>query len=494
MSLITVDEAIRGALLVVGGGAAGMFTLAAPGSALWLIPAALTAGGMALTVPEVREEVLPLLSDATRQARALLPDRKPDRAAQAAPAASAGAEQRRSSPRPAAARQADRQADQGRPVQAEAAPLPPAAWSRILNENPDQAPHALIVGPSGAGKTTFTAAVLGARPGAAVVLSPKVNPGNWRGAELVTLDDEGDYGPIAEALADLEAEKRRRIRLLRTAGADALAPLTVVLDELPELLRFVPETGPFVVSLSSIGRELKMRLVAITTRADALGVKGWRASEGNFVRVDLDRSRTAVLHDGISPEPLPLDLGPVKATAQAARLRPWRAPSAAAPAAERTPTPAPADLLADLLAAPVESVTTASGRAGNAFDEQGVTVTVTGAAGNGNGHAASVTAASGRAGNAPVVNVYARAVSAPAPAPGGRRRPRGSRFDARRRRLAAEAARQRADLTRMYAEARTSGKYPSFRQAYAALGGNRAEALAAWQAAGGRGEEGTHRA
>jgi hypothetical protein len=490
MSLITVDEAIRGALLVVGGGAAGMFTLAAPGSALWLIPAALTAGGMALTVPEVREEVLPILSDATRQARALLPDRKPDRAAQAAPAASnvapTGATPAHSTPAPST------------PQKARPGSLPPAAWSRILNENPDQAPHALIVGPSGAGKTTFTAAFLGARPGAAVVLSPKVNPGNWRGAELVTLDDDGSYGPIAEALAALETEKRRRIRLLRTEGADALAPLTVVLDELPELLRFVPETGPFVVSLSSIGRELKMRLVVLTTRADALGVKGWRASEGNFVRVDLDRSRTAVLHDGISPAPLPLDLGPVKATAQAARLQPWRAapeaPEATSGSVTTTGPLDPADLLADLLAAPVESVTGASGRGGNALDQQGVTVTVTGADGTGTGHAASVTGASGRAGNGPVVNVYARAVSAPAPAPGGRRRPRGSRFDARARRLAAEAARQRADLTRMYAEARTSGKYPSFRQAYAALGGNRAEALAAWQAASGRGEEGTHRA
>jgi hypothetical protein len=92
MSLMTVDEAIRGALLLIGGGAAGMFTLAAPGSALWLIPAALTAGGMALTVPEVREEVLPLLSDATRHARALLPDRKAAaRAAQGRPAARSAA-------------------------------------------------------------------------------------------------------------------------------------------------------------------------------------------------------------------------------------------------------------------------------------------------------------------------------------------------------------------------------------------------------------------
>jgi hypothetical protein len=485
MPLITAEEAARLAVLIVGGGAAGMFTLAAPGTALWLIPAALTAGGMALTVPEVREEVLPLLSDATRQARALLPDRKPDRAAQAAPAASSAA--------PTGATPAPSTPAPSTPQKARPGSLPPAVWLRALNDEPDQAPHALIVGPSGAGKTTFTAAVLGARPGAAVVLSPKVNPGNWRGAELVTLDDDGSYGPIAEALADLEAEKRRRIRILRTEGADALAPLTVVLDELPELLRFVPETGPFVVSLSSIGRELKMRLVAITTRADALGVKGWKASEGNFVRVDLDRSRTAVLHDGTAP-PVPLDLGPITETARAARLRPWRAPSAPAPATERTPTPAPADLLADLLAAPVESVTAASGRGGNAFDEQGVTVTVTGASGNGNGNAASVTTASGRPGNAPVVNVYARAVSAPAPAPGGRRRPRGSRFDARRRRLAAEAARQRADLTARYAEARTSGRYTSFRAAYAELGGNRAEALAAWQAASGRGEEGTHRA
>jgi hypothetical protein len=476
MSLMTVDEAIRGALLLIGGGAAGMFTLAAPGSALWLIPAALTAGGMALTVPEVREEVLPLLSDATRHARALLPDRKAAaRAAQGRPAARSaaptGATPTPSTPAPST------------PQKARPGSLPPAVWLRALNDEPDQAPHALVIGPSGAGKTTFTTAALGARPGAAVVLSPKVNPGNWSGAELVTLDDDGSYGPIAEALAALETEKRRRIKVLRTHGAEALQPMTVVLDELPELIRFVPDAGPFVVSMSSIGRELKMRLVVLSTRADALGVKGWKASEGNFVRVDLDRNRNAVLHDGITPEPLPLDLGLVKATAQAARLQPWRAaPEAPEATSGSVTTTGPldlSDLLADLLAAPVESVTTASGRPGNAPGAQGVTVTVPNADGNGNGNAA-------------VVNVYAHATSAPAP-PGGRKRTQGRRFDARRRRLAAQAARQRSDVARMYAEARTAGRYTSFRAAYADLGGNRAEALAAWQAAGRRGEEGTHR-
>lgn len=38
-------------------------------------------------------------------------------------------------------------------------------WSFPLNEQPDHAPHALLVGPSGAGKTMFTRALLACRTG-----------------------------------------------------------------------------------------------------------------------------------------------------------------------------------------------------------------------------------------------------------------------------------------------------------------------------------------
>ena len=71
------------------------------------------------------------------------------------------------------------------------------------------------------------------RGGRAIVLSPKVNPSNWRGAEIVTLDDAGGYADISQALADIEQEKRDRIGKLRRG--EPLEPLTIVYDEIGEM-------------------------------------------------------------------------------------------------------------------------------------------------------------------------------------------------------------------------------------------------------------------
>lgn len=239
-------------------------------------------------------------------------------------------------------------------------------WLSAVNDEPDRAPHTLIIGPTGAGKTTMACAALGDRPDRTVVISPKVNGGNWRGAEVITLDDDGTYEPIHQTLLDLEQEKRDRIVTLRKRGADALKPMTIVLDETPELVRFVPKAGDFIGSMSSIGRELKMRLVVISTssRVKDLGIEGRGAALENFIRVDLDRDRRATIDDGIRKMALPTK--EVQARAKGARLRPWRGeelPETVTHAEQLPlPTPRPAtqtttnlalppdDLLASLLA------------------------------------------------------------------------------------------------------------------------------------------------
>jgi hypothetical protein len=219
-------------------------------------------------------------------------------------------------------------------------------WLQTINDDPDRAPHAIIIGPTGAGKTTMACAALGARPDRTVVISPKVNAGNWRGAEVITLDDDGTYLPIRQTLKDLEQEKRDRIVTLRKRGAEALEPLTVVLDETPELVRFAPEAGNFMSSMSSIGRELKMRLLVLSTssRVKDLGIEGRGAALDNFVRVDIDRDRRAILDDGIRAINVPT--AEIVSQAQRARLRPWRGALEPEPAQAAVPD----NLLADLLA------------------------------------------------------------------------------------------------------------------------------------------------
>lgn len=454
----------------VWGALGGLAVASAPGSPLWVLPGLGLLAHMAIDErPELVTGAWPLLTTGAQRARAALP-------AVAWQLPGVRAEER---PQAGTARRDSRataQRDGTGP-----------GWLRTLNDEPDRAPHALIVGPSGAGKTTFACATLSAREGATVVLSPKVNPGNWAGAEVISLDDDGTYAPIAEALAALDLEKRRRIVTLRREGAQALTPLTVVLDELPELVENVRGAGPFAVSLGGIGRELKMRLVCLSTRDEALNIRGWKASQGNFVRVTLDRDRRGALDDGVAVAPItaPAAWGRM---AEQAQLRPWRAAQAdtappqvaaealAPTAAPSAPSAAPALDLAELLGGLLaEDVPSASGRPGNA---PAVPVTVPAGDGNRNGNGAAVSVGTGP-GNGPAVTVYAQAWG-----PGAGRRPtRGRGLDVRRRRQLAEAKRKESELAAAYAEARARG-VPSFRAAYAELGGNRDKALAAWQAAG----------
>jgi hypothetical protein len=194
-----------------------------------------------------------------------------------------------------------------------------------------------------------------------VVLTPKVSPGAWRGAEVITLSDELSYAPLADALNDLQTEAKQRSLALRRG--ELLEPMTVVLDELPELAAEIPGAGKFAVRLSRWGRELGMRQIVIATSDEALNIPGWAATRSNYARVELgkptqDGTRPATLDDGACRRSL--DLGNVKGGAERAQLRPWRAAAGVshAPAEGATtrlvPAPSrravPADEAATLLA------------------------------------------------------------------------------------------------------------------------------------------------
>lgn len=492
MSLITAEELARGLLIGTFGGAAGLCTVAFPGSALWLLPAGLAVGGCALTVPEVRAEVAralpalpaplrPALGELLHAPRAALARLQPPQAAHAPRRAQGGAS-------PAGA------------------PLRPRQWLEAVNDRPDDNPHLTVVGPSGSGKTTFVSAALGKRPGRVVVLTPKVSPGAWRGAEVVTLDDDLSYAPLAEALDALQIEAKRRSLALRRG--EPLEPLTVVLDELPELAAEIPGAGKFAVRLSRWGRELGMRQVVLATSDDALNIPGWAATRSNYVRVELGRpaadgTRPAILDDGVSRAPL--ELGGVKKGAERAQLRPWRgedgvtrAPAEGVTTALAPVTPvAPAQivdlsyLLDGLLAEPVPS---ASGR-----KDTPVTVPVPVTHGTVTDTGAvtpppSVSLQLGGSAGQFTVNLTARAEVAtpPAPAPvrqrvGRRRRgPGRPGLDVRRRRGFAQAATSdthKAELQAAYAARKAAGL--SYRKSFAELGGSSEETRAWWRAAAG---------
>lgn len=485
----------------IWGALGGLAVASAPGTPLWALP------GLGLLVhmtvderPDLLMRAWPQLTEGAQQVRGLLAD-----GTRAIRALKPGTEARKNAAPTATPASADPPRQARRAQVQETARRP--RWLEVVNDDLDRAPHALIVGPSGAGKTTLATAIMGDRGGRSVVISPKISAGAWSGAEVITLDDDGSYAPLVAAFTDLEDEKRQRIVTLRREGPDALEPITIVLDELQDLTAHVPAAGEFMVNLSSIGREIKMRLVGVGTTDEALNIRGWKASRRNYVRMELDRNRRATLDD--STRTISITPAEVQPLAQRAKLRPWRGTSAVtaevtAPAQVVAPAPrgvtrpvsAPAegvsgadaavsvdalDLLDALLAQPVPS---ASGRLDTpvpvpvSVPNRAVTDTGTDTPSGG------VSLTLERDGGHLTVNVNARAEAAPAERATGRSRTRkGRAFDARRRRQMHQTQNQdaqKAQLQSAYAQRKAAGV--SYRKAFAELGGSSEETRAWWRA------------
>jgi hypothetical protein len=231
---------------------------------------------------------------------------------------------------------------------------PRRLWAPVLNTMPDEAPHLFIYGPSGSGKTVFAQHLIADRVGQVVVLDPKWQVGKWGGVPAFTVDDEGDYAPIDQGAAQLLAEFRRRLRLHKQG--QTAAPLTIIIDELPDLRDECPQVRKLFLGLLRMGRELGMRLVALSTGrgVEDLGLKGRGDARRSLVTVRLG-SAAAELRPDLArlPRPalvelrgqiIPLDLADVTPhVAPLPTARHWHPePLASAPAVVPAAVPTPA--------------------------------------------------------------------------------------------------------------------------------------------------------
>lgn len=210
--------------------------------------------------------------------------------------------------------------------------LSASRWLQLLNDQPDVTPHVLILGPTGSGKTTFAAALLGRRPDSVIVLTPKVKPDDWRGAPVISLDDSGSYAPLIRAVAAIDAERRRRLVALRQG--QALDELTIVLDEAPDLADYVKGTGDLIRTLGQMGRDLKLRMLVLSTSQNVkdLGLEGRGRARENYAWVKLqpaaDGQRTGTLAWGEKESGLDLKLARVLADQANLSDRGWQPPGA----------------------------------------------------------------------------------------------------------------------------------------------------------------------
>lgn len=445
--------------------AAGLCTVLAPGTPLWLVPVAGFGAQVAYELdPEAgRDRARRLLGAARQRLQLLSPD------APAAPLArrEAGQEGRREAPATAPATEAGGE----------------------LFDALEATPHRLIIGHTRGGKTTLVhhmATSWAARGDRVLVADPDAAPGLWPGCTVRGHGD--DIAAIGELLAVVagEVEARRR---QRAQGVRRFEPLHLVIDEAQDVLPVVEGGLELFEDVARRGGKLNVRMTigVQDKQVKTLGLEGKSEVLRNLQVADVlksrDGRRVAVLRDAETGQKVSMAIPPL--------LDPETliTPAAPAPAPVATPTPpapaaAPLDLsnfLDELLAAPVSS---ASGRQDT---PAAVSVSAPSSWTQDTGHGGVSTTSATVTPDSHGVTIHVNATAAAAPARSPQRGPRGrGGLDVRRRRQQAAQTRQDDERQRRaarYAEKKAAGW--SYRKAYAEIGGNSDEARAAWHAAPG---------
>ncbi len=175
------------------------------------------------------------------------------------------------------------------------ATLPIAVWLQRVNNYPDDAPHTLVIGGTGSGKTTLVQAIIATRHGQVAIADPKWQPGKWGGLPCTPIDDDGGFTQIDALLGAVLIETRRRLVALKR-GQTTFTPLTLVVDEFVTVKMECPTSAPALLKLlGSIGRELRVRLIAISTseRVRALGIEGEGDIRENYTIIRMGKPAIA---------------------------------------------------------------------------------------------------------------------------------------------------------------------------------------------------------
>lgn len=181
--------------------------------------------------------------------------------------------------------------DKDKPLQFSASALTapatvvPMRWGEVVTR---QAPHTMIIGPSGSGKSVMAQAIAANLSGKLLVIDPVWRPGNWGGLPAVTVTEDGGYDQIDKALQWVLDEMKRRGAQLQKGVRD-FEPITIIWDEVPDTVAELPNAGVVVRRLGQRGRHSNIRLVGIgqSDRVGAWGIEGYGDVPENFAHIYL---------------------------------------------------------------------------------------------------------------------------------------------------------------------------------------------------------------
>lgn len=220
---------------------------------------------------------------------------------------------------------------QGKTIPIEAGDKPATNWIAYVNQQPDRVPHLAVIGPSGAGKTTLTTAVLAERDGQIIVLTAKEGD-YWGGLEYIGIDEDATYTTANRTFSALLLFVKQRLVAVKRGMKEGKRPvfdtLTIVVDDYSTLQKECKDAAEMVKLVARLGRSLRVRLVMLSDSAlvKALGLEGEGETRANFAFIRVQRGHSATIE--IDDKQQAIDTSRLERMAQAAQLAPrmWAIP------------------------------------------------------------------------------------------------------------------------------------------------------------------------
>ena len=156
-------------------------------------------------------------------------------------------------------------------------------WEEL--KDPDLYPHALIIGPTGSGKTFSTERILKYLGSPSRVITTKRKSDQWVG--LPVIGHPRNFEAIAEALEDSLEEMQSRLEAIDKPWEQTWT----VIDELPAIVANLPQIQDYLTTFIREARETRLRFMFLVQGAQVktIGLEGQSDLRDNLLEIRLGR-------------------------------------------------------------------------------------------------------------------------------------------------------------------------------------------------------------